>query len=211
MRRILHENLYSLSSYDYVLPPENIAQFPASPRDSSRLLVWQVREGRVDTSQHFRDIVNFLRPDDLLILNDTRVIPARLAGTRETGGKCEVFLLRNITPDFLEWEALVKPARKLHKGSVIQIHDVKAEIIADGVHVSDEALKLFFKSKPEDKVILISDSLPITYSSIQETTFADSKIYYNGKTATSANGTIAGSTKLLPEIIKILAQKRREC
>ena len=132
MRRILHENLYSLSSYDYVLPPENIAQFPASPRDSSRLLVWQVREGRVDTSQHFRDIVNFLRPDDLLILNDTRVIPARLAGTRETGGKCEVFLLRNITPDFLEWEALVKPARKLHKGSVIQIHDVKAEIIADG-------------------------------------------------------------------------------
>ncbi len=81
------------------------------------------------------------------------------------------------------------------------------EIIADGVHVSDEALKLFFKSKPEDKVILISDSLPITYSDMKETVFADSKIYYDGKKATSADGTIAGSTKLLPEIIKILAQK----
>ena len=128
MRRILHEDIYSLSSYDYALPPENIAQLPASPRDSSRLLVWNAREHITDTSRHFRDITSFLRPDDLLILNDTRVIPARLMGTRETGGKCEVFLLRNITPDFLEWEALVKPARKLHAGSVIDVHGVKADV-----------------------------------------------------------------------------------
>ncbi len=85
--------------------------------------------------------------------------------------------------------------------------NVYAEIIADGVHVSDEALRLFFKSKPSDKVILISDSLPITYSNIKETVFADSKIYYDGKSAVSADGTIAGSTKLLPEIIKILGKK----
>ena len=81
------------------------------------------------------------------------------------------------------------------------------EIIADGVHVSDDALKLFFKSKPDDRVILISDSLPITYSNLRETIFADSKIYYDGNSATSQDGTIAGSTKLLPEIIKILAKK----
>ena len=85
--------------------------------------------------------------------------------------------------------------------------NVYAEIIGDGLHVSDEALKLFFKSKPADKVILISDSLPITYSNLSETIFADSKIYYDGTKATSAEGTIAGSTKLLPEIIKILASK----
>ncbi len=85
--------------------------------------------------------------------------------------------------------------------------NIFAEIIADGCHVSDEALKLFFKTKPIDKVILISDSLPITYSKIKETYFADSKIFYNGSTATSSDGTIAGSTKLLPEIIKILRQK----
>ena len=132
MRRILHDKLYSIESYDYALPQENIAQCPASPRDSSRLLVWNVRDNLVDTSPHFRDIVSFLRPDDLLVLNDTRVIPARLLGTRESGGKCEVFLLRNITPDFLEWEALVKPAKKLHVGSVIRIHGVKAEVVGYG-------------------------------------------------------------------------------
>lgn len=85
--------------------------------------------------------------------------------------------------------------------------NIYAEIIADGIHVSDDALKLFFKAKPEDKVILISDALPITYSNLRETTFADSKIYYDGNKATSKDGTIAGSTKLLPEIIKILGKK----
>lgn len=83
--------------------------------------------------------------------------------------------------------------------------NVYAEIIADGVHVSDNALKLFFKSKPKDKVILISDALPITYSDLKETTFADSKIFYDGEKATSQDGTIAGSTTLLDGIIKRLA------
>lgn len=82
--------------------------------------------------------------------------------------------------------------------------DVYAEIIADGVHVSDEALKLFLKSKPVGKVILVSDSLPITASDISEMVFADSKIYYDGKKATSSDGTIAGSTMLLDEIVERL-------
>lgn len=85
--------------------------------------------------------------------------------------------------------------------------NVYAEIIVDGLHVSDDALKLFFKAKPANKVILISDSLPITYSDTKETIFADSRIYYDGNKATSVDGTIAGSTKLLPEIIKILGKK----
>ncbi len=79
-----------------------------------------------------------------------------------------------------------------------------AEIIADGIHVNDDALKLFFKSKPADKVILVSDALPITHSDMKETVFADSKIYYDGTRATSADGTIAGSTMLLDEIVKRL-------
>lgn len=85
--------------------------------------------------------------------------------------------------------------------------NIYAEIIADGIHVSDDALRLFFKSKPKDKVILISDSLPITYSDSKIAHFADSEIHYDGEKATSKDGTIAGSTKLLPEIIKILKQK----
>ena len=131
MHRISHEDLYSLSSYNYALPEENIAQFPANPRDSSRLLVWDVRADSVDWSKHFRDITEFLREGDLLILNDTRVIPARLFGKKESGGQCEVFLLRNLSADFLEWEALVRPARKLHAGTVIDIHGVRAEILTE--------------------------------------------------------------------------------
>lgn len=82
------------------------------------------------------------------------------------------------------------------------------EVIADGVHLSDNILKLIFKMKPENRIILISDALPITYSDLKETVFADEKIYYDGKKATSKEGTIAGSTTLIPEIIKILGQKR---
>lgn len=86
------------------------------------------------------------------------------------------------------------------------VDDIYTEIIADGVHVSDDALKLVFKSKDKNKIILISDALPITYSDLKETTFADSKIYYDGIKATSADGTIAGSTTLLDGIVKRLGQ-----
>ncbi len=81
---------------------------------------------------------------------------------------------------------------------------IYTEIIADGTHVSDNALRLLFKSKPADKIILISDSIPITNSDKTEMIFADSKIYYDGEKATSENGTIAGSTMLLDKIIQRL-------
>lgn len=82
--------------------------------------------------------------------------------------------------------------------------DVYIEVIADGVHISDDALRLIFKTKPIDKIILISDALPITNSDIKEIVFADSKIFYDGIKATSANGTIAGSTTLLDGMIERL-------
>ena len=82
--------------------------------------------------------------------------------------------------------------------------NVYIEIIADGVHISDDALRLVFKAKPIDKIILISDALPITHSEIKEIVFADSKIYYDGKKATSADETIAGSTTLLDGIVERL-------
>ena len=85
--------------------------------------------------------------------------------------------------------------------------DVYTEVIADGVHVQDDALKLLFKTKPEDKVLLVSDSLPITHSKQKDAIFADSLIYFDGKEARSATGTLAGSTRLLPDIIKILGKK----
>lgn len=81
---------------------------------------------------------------------------------------------------------------------------IYTEIICDGIHVSDDALKLVFRIKPAEKIILISDSLPITKSNKTEMMFAGEKIYYDGIKATSKAGTIAGSTALLPDIIKRL-------
>ena len=81
------------------------------------------------------------------------------------------------------------------------------EIIADGVHLSDDILKLIFKTKPLEKILLVSDSLPVTKSNLTETVFGGKEIFYDGEKATSKDGTLAGSTKLLPDIIKILGEK----
>lgn len=92
------------SDFDYHLPETSIAQTPAEPRDSSRLLVLHRDSGDVE-HRLFRDLSLFLRPNDLLILNRTRVIPARIFAKKETGGKVELLLLRR--RDELTWEALV--------------------------------------------------------------------------------------------------------
>lgn len=81
------------------------------------------------------------------------------------------------------------------------------EVIGDGLHLSDDILELIFRTKPEDKILLISDALPIAKSDLTEMVFADEEIFYDGERATSKAGTIAGSTKLLPDIIKIIGEK----
>ena len=81
-----------LAAYDYDLPEKNIAQFPADQRDHSRLLVLNRGSGQMD-HLHFHQITALFTPGDLLVLNDTRVFPARLHGRKESGGKAEVFLL----------------------------------------------------------------------------------------------------------------------
>lgn len=88
--------------------------------------------------------------------------------------------------------------------------DIYTEIIADGIHLSEDILELVFKSKPEKKVILVSDSLPLAGSDLKEMDFAGSDIFYDGKKATSKEGTIAGSTAFLDEIIRNLALKSSE-
>lgn len=90
--------------------------------------------------------------------------------------------------------------------SVLVNDNIYAEIIADGVHLSDDILKLVFRTKPKDKIILISDALPVAKSDIREFEFAGETIYYDGDSAKSKEGTIAGSTSLVPDIIKRLGQ-----
>ena len=83
-----------VSDFNYDLPQELIAQTPMEPRDHSRLLVVDKETGKME-HRHFYDLPNYLRPDDLLVFNDTRVIPARLHGVKDTGAKAEVFLCQN--------------------------------------------------------------------------------------------------------------------
>ncbi len=113
------------TDFDYHLPEVLIAQTPAEPRDSSRLLVLR-RDTPELEHRLFRDLPAFLQPGDTLVLNDTRVLPARLLGERAgTGGRVEVLLLRRLERD--RWETLVKPGRKARAGQVIRFGDGRLE------------------------------------------------------------------------------------
>ncbi len=107
-----------VSEFDYYLPEDLIAQQPVEPRDQSRLLLLDKTTGLIEHSNFF-NLPQFLQPGDTLVFNDTRVIPARLLGTKpETGGKVEVFLLNRTTKD--EWEVLVKPGKRAKPGTIIE-------------------------------------------------------------------------------------------
>jgi S-adenosylmethionine:tRNA ribosyltransferase-isomerase len=102
------------SELDYELPAELIAQHPVEPRDSSRLLVYERSTGAVRHRQ-FRDLPDELTTDELVVVNDTRVLPARLKLKRASGGDAEVLLLERVGPDGL-WEGLARPTRRLRPG-----------------------------------------------------------------------------------------------
>jgi S-adenosylmethionine:tRNA ribosyltransferase-isomerase len=107
-----------LSDIDYELPEKLIAQHPVEPRDSARLLV-ATNPSQVE-HKHVTDLVDFLEAGDVMVVNDTRVLPARLALHRKTGGAAEVLLLEQRSSDFRLWEALVKPASKIKEDEVLE-------------------------------------------------------------------------------------------
>ena len=116
-----------LSDFDYSLPEELIAQEPLPERDQSRLLVVDRATGRIEHRRFF-EILDYLRDDDLLVLNDTRVVAARLLGQKQTGGRIEVLLLRRLAPAL--WEAMVKPGRRVGIGTkLIFEHGLTAEVL----------------------------------------------------------------------------------
>lgn len=116
-----------VTDFDYELPQELIAQHPMEPRDHSRLLVVDKKTGEIE-HKHFYDLVDYLKPGDVLVFNDTRVIPARLHGTKDTGAHVEVFLLTR--RDATDWEVLVRPGKKLQVGAKINFSDeLSCEVI----------------------------------------------------------------------------------
>ena len=115
--------------FDYYLPEELIAQTPIEKRDDSRLMILDKETGDIE-HRHFKDIIDYLNPGDVLVLNDTKVIPARLIGTKEaTGAVIELLLLKDTGNDI--WECLSKPAKRLKKDTIISFGngELKAQVI----------------------------------------------------------------------------------
>lgn len=122
------------SDFWYDLPEELIAQTPLEQRDTSRLLVLDRKTGET-THKHFYDVIDYLQPGDCLVMNDSRVLPARLLGHRPTGGAVEVLLLRDLGDK--KWECLCKPGRKMQVGSEVifgngELTATVAEVKEDG-------------------------------------------------------------------------------
>ncbi len=126
-----------LSDFGYDLPPELIAQTPVTPRDASRLLVLHRDDGRIE-HRRFGDLGEYLAPGDLLVVNNSRVLPARVFGRKPSGGAVELLFLRRVAPN--QWEALCSPGRRLPPGSVVLLgggedHIVLGERVESGGRV----------------------------------------------------------------------------
>jgi S-adenosylmethionine:tRNA ribosyltransferase-isomerase len=114
------KDLYSLSSYQFNLPEELVAQQPCTPRDSSRLMVVDRASGNI-SEMVFRELKDFLQAGDQLIFNNTKVIPARLFGVRSSGGSAEILLIRQHADH--SWDVLARPGRKMRVGDRVTFND----------------------------------------------------------------------------------------
>lgn len=128
-----------LEDFDYELPEELIAQVPLKQRDSSRLLVLDKETGEIE-NRHFTDILDYMEEGDALVLNDTKVLPARLIGVKEeTGAVIEVLLLKDIQDDV--WECLTKPAKRIHVGTIVSFGEGKLK--AKCIEVKEDGIRRF--------------------------------------------------------------------
>lgn len=161
-------DLLSKKSYYYDLPEELIAQTPIEPRDSSRLLVYDRKTGQIE-HRIFHDIIDYLNAGDVLVVNNTRVLPARIYGYKDTGAKIEILLQKRL--DLTNWEAIARPTKRLKVGTVLTFSEhlkctvkeigdygcVKIEFAFDGVfehrlsEVGSMPLPPYIKEKLKDK------------------------------------------------------------
>ena len=124
--------------FDYYLPEELIAQTPIDKRDESRLLVLDKETGNIE-HKHFKEIINYLDSNDVLVLNDTKVIPARLIGVKEeTNAVIEILLLKDHGDNI--WECLTKPAKRIKVGTIVKFSD---KLSAKCIEIKDEGIRLF--------------------------------------------------------------------
>jgi S-adenosylmethionine:tRNA ribosyltransferase-isomerase len=147
------------ADYDFELPPELIAQHPAGKRDESRLLVVHRSTGQLE-QRRFRDLVEYFTPGDVLVVNATRVLRARLLGTRDkSGGKAEIFLLRPLGSD--RWEAMVHPGGKLRPGRRVHIADGFDAEILETTERRTRIVRLESGAMPSDEAIEKHGHIPL--------------------------------------------------
>ncbi len=143
-----------LSKFKFDLPEELIAKYPERYRDESRLMVLHKKDGKIE-HKLFKDIIDYFDEDDMFVLNDTKVFPARLYGNKEkTGARIEVFLLRELKPGGLLWDVLVDPARKIRIGNKLYFEsddgdDLVAEVI-DNTTSRGRTLRFLYDGEYED-------------------------------------------------------------
>lgn len=135
------------SDFYYDLPEELIAQTPAEPRDSSRLLVYHRAEKRIE-HRIFRDITDYLKAGDVLVLNRTRVLPARLYAHTPNGGRVEILLLKRLQLD--EWEALVKPGKKCRTGATLVVNEELSLTVTGVTESGERHIKFCYQGAFED-------------------------------------------------------------
>ena len=146
---INNKNLLLKSSYNYNLPTEYIAQTPVEPRDSSKLLVYNKSEDKIE-HLHFYNIIDFLKKGDVLVVNNTRVLPARLFGYKDTGAKIEILLQKRI--DLKHWEVIAKPFKRLKVGTVITFSKNLSCIITDKYDYGSCKIEFVFDGVFEDRL-----------------------------------------------------------
>ncbi|MCM1439225.1 MAG: tRNA preQ1(34) S-adenosylmethionine ribosyltransferase-isomerase QueA [Roseburia sp.] len=148
---------YKKSDFYYELPPELIAQTPAEPRDSSRLLVYDRQTDRVE-HRVFRDVCDYLKAGDVLVINSTKVLPARLYAHTENGGAVEILLLKRLEKD--RWEVLCKPGKKCTVGRSFKINE-KLSFTVEGVTDSGERIINFSYDGVFENILEEVGSMPL--------------------------------------------------
>src|SRR5579884_3281026 len=146
------------ADFDYTLPEELIAQAPIEPRDAARLLVLDRASGALD-HRHVRDLPQLLRRGDLLVLNRSRVLPARVRGTLKGGGHGEALLLRRLGAG--RWQALVRPARRLRPGDVLAISASLGLRVLEAQPEGVRELGVESDAPDSDAALLAAGSVPL--------------------------------------------------
>jgi S-adenosylmethionine:tRNA ribosyltransferase-isomerase len=190
------------SDFDYHLPPELIAQTPLEPRDQSRLMVLERTDGSIE-HRRFSDLVAYLKAGDVLVFNDSRVIPARLKGKKaDSGGKVELLLLRQL--NHAVWETLIKPAKRVAIGTRLEIGDSGANVWAEITGEGEEGIKVI--RFPEEMQLPKLGKIPLP--PYIRTPLADEERYQT--VYARAPGSVAAPTAGLhftPRLLEQLEQK----